>query len=496
MPGVSISTAVRTGPVSTGVAPASTFFLVGETERGTDGAAIKVASLADYATAFGGYEANKHTYQQVRTFFEEGGAEAYIARATAAAGVKATLALQAEPSSAAGVTLTAVGKGVWGNDIYAVATNNSTTFAVEIYYGGTAITNQIFAGSGYVSLSEFIDVVNHSNVLKNYVTASLTASASPTALLKTAASAHPVNGADGSIVAGDFVAALDKFGEELGAGAVAIPGLADGTTDATDVWGPILEHCVANNRIGLCSFGADVSASGAASSSTAYNAADSLDHEYLAFFYPWVNIPSGSGTTLTVPPEAYVAAVRSKMQNATGTWRPYAGIDSESQFVTGVIEGINRTTGDMLDDSYVNAIRIINNTVRIYGARSHSTNTTQWRFITQRETINYVVDRAYAAVEPMVFETINGRKTVFANVRSALISVLEPIRLGGGLYEGFDINGKQIDFGYTVKVDDSINPLSQLETGRIKAQVGVRVSTVGDKIDVTITKSNLTATLV
>jgi hypothetical protein len=73
---------------------------------------------------------------------------------------------------------------------------------------------------------------------------------------------------------------------------------------------------------------------------------------------------------------------------------------------------------------------------------------------------------------------------------------LEPIRQAGGFFEMFDTQGRRVDSGYTITVDDSLNPLAQLETGLIKARVGVRVSSVGDKIDVNIIKSNLTSTLV
>ena len=122
--------------------------------------------------------------------------------------------------------------------------------------------------------------------------------------------------------------------------------------------------------------------------------------------------------------------------------------------------------------------------------------TEQWRFITAREVINYVVNQANIALEPLVFSTIDGRKTIYADITAALQSVLEPVRIAGGLYEGFNALGKRLDYGYTIKVDDSLNPLSQLESGLIKAQVGIRVSTVGDKITVNIVKSNLTTALV
>ena len=499
MPGVSISTAVRTGPVNTGLAPASTFFLVGETERGTDSVAVAISSISEYVSYFGGYEANKYTYQQARTYFEEGGASLYVARVSASQdndGVAATKALEANPSGAAGITLTAVGRGAWGNSIYVAVVNNvDENFDVSVYYGGSTADKLITTIAGNATLADAITAINSSTAASKYVTASLTATAVATRLLEDLAVTNLTGGDDGDIAESDFTDALDLFTLELGAGCVAIPGVADGTSDST-LYNAIKTHCSAHNRIGLLSFANGISDATAASASEAYGASDNSGHEFLAFYHPWVNIPSGSGTALTIPPEAYVAAVRSKMHNRIGSWQPFAGAKSESMFVTGIASAVNRTNGQLLDDARVNAIRVINDTVRIYGARSHSTNTTQWRFITHRDTMNYIIDRCELALEPLVFSTINGRRTIYADIASALKGVMEPIRIAGGLFEGFDNAGRQTDYGYTIRVDDSINPISQLESGLVKAQLGVRISSVGDKIDVTLTKSNLTATLV
>jgi hypothetical protein len=66
----------------------------------------------------------------------------------------------------------------------------------------------------------------------------------------------------------------------------------------------------------------------------------------------------------------------------------------------------------------------------------------------------------------------------------------------GALYPAFDANGRQLDQGYTVRCDAALNPASQLATGLVKATVGVRVSSVGDKIEIEIVKSNLTSSVV
>lgn len=490
MPGVQITTAVRTGPAVTGTAPDSTFFVVGRTERGTDSSAKLVTSLDEYVTYFGGYVADHYTYSSVRTFFEEGGANCYVSRASAADGVAAFRDCAA---SVGGIKLTAVGKGTWGNNIGVTITVASPTMTVTLTYN--AVT---FFSVTVSSIAELKLALENDLVAPNYVSVALLASTNTSSLLTALSPAGSLaTGSDGAILLTDYTAALADFTEELGGGCVAIPGVATGTiaTD-DDVYDAIRTHAIQFNRIGLCSFASGASDSAVRTNSTTYGASDNTGHEYLAFFYPWVQIPSGTGVTLTIPPEGYVAAVRSKTQNSTGSWKAYAGVASNARFVTGIATAISQTTGDLLDAARVNALRVISNDIRIYGARSHSTVTAQWRFITAREVINYVVNQSNIALEPLVFSTIDGRKTIYADVTAALQSVLEPVRIAGGLYEGFNTAGKRLDYGYTIKVDDALNPASQLETGLIKAQVGIRVSTIGDKITVNIVKSNLTTALV
>jgi len=486
MPGVTISTAVRTGATNTGTAPAATFFLLGTAERGKGSVAVAVTSLSDFETKFGEHVTGSYSWYSMKTFFEEGGVSAYFVKVNAAAGVAATKALLA-PSSAAGVTFTAVSKGVWGNSLGFAVTNNTTDFDVTITYSGTTI----FSGTGYGSLSALVTAVNADTTAANYVTCALTASAVSTALLSTAASSAPSNGADGTVAKSDFITAISLFTEELGAGAVAAPGIATGSSDSA-LYDALRTHAAANNRVALAGFASTNTLAQARSASTGYTGTTS--HEFMAFYHPWVYIPQGSAT-VELPPEAYVAAVRARTHNSTGPWKAYAGVASEARFVSGLTQAVSRADADLMDASYVNPLRLVNGRVRIYGARSHSSVVAQWRFITAREVINYISVQANNRLEDLVFSTIDGRSTLFANIINAIQSVVEPIRIEGGFYEGFDSLGKRIDYGYTIKCDASLNPVADLETGTVKARVGVRVSSVGDKIEVDLIKSNLTTAL-
>lgn len=487
MAGVTITTAVRTGAVNVGTAPAAKFFLLGTAERGKGSVAVAVTSLEDFEDKFGVHVSGSYSWYSMKTFFEEGGAQAYFVKVDADAGVAATNAFTSAIAAGPGVTFTAVSKGAWGNTATFVVTNNVTTFDVAIAYSGTTI----FSGTGYTSLTELVEAANANTTLANYYTCALTSGADASHLLASSASSSAVNGADGTVAKSDFISAISLFTEDLGSGAVAAPGVATGSSDAT-LYDALRTHAASYNRIALCGFASSATLAQARTASTGYTGTTS--HEYMAFYHPWVQIPNGS-VTVDIPAEAYVAAVRSRTHNAVGAWKAYAGVASEAKFVTGITLPVSRSDADLMDASYVNPLRVINGRVRIYGARSHSSVVAQWRFITSRDTINYINVEANNRLEDLVFSTIDGRSTLYANIINAIQSVVEPIRINGGFYEGFAADGRRIDYGYTIKCDASLNPLSQLEAGTVKARLGVRVSSIGDKIEVDLIKSNLTTAL-
>jgi len=487
MPGVTITTAVRTGATNVGTAPGATFFLVGTSERGNGSVAQAVTSLEDFETKYGAHVSGSYSWYSMKTFFEEGGVSAYFGRVTASAGVAGTKALTTATATGPGITFTAVGKGAWANSLAFTATNNTTTFDLSVTYSGTTV----FSGTGYATLTECITAVNADTTAKLYFTAALTASAVASQLLATAAATSPSNGADGSVAKSDAIAALAFFTDDMGSGAVAAPGFATGSSD-TALYDALRTHAASYNRVALCGFVSTATLAQARSASTGYTGTTS--HEYMAFYHPWVQIPVGTAT-VDIPAEAYVAAVRSRTHNAVGAWKAYAGVASEASFITGIALAVSRADADLMDASYVNPIRLINGRVRIYGARSHSTVTAQWRFITARDTINYIVTQANNRLEDLVFSTIDGRSTLFANIINSIQSVVEPIRINGGFYEGFATDGRRIDYGYTIKCDASLNPVATLETGTVSARLGVRVSSIGDKIEVDLIKSNLTTAL-
>ena len=67
MPGISVTTAVRTGPTGNGDIVAGQWFVVGEAERGDITKPTLCRSFSDYVKFYGDYQAG-NLYQYVKTY--------------------------------------------------------------------------------------------------------------------------------------------------------------------------------------------------------------------------------------------------------------------------------------------------------------------------------------------------------------------------------------------------------------------------------------------
>lgn len=485
MPGIVVNTSVRTGPSTENQNPAATFFIVGQTQRGPASVPKLITSIADYEAIYGEYVSYGETHQQTQTFFEEGGAQVYVSRVVGASATAGTRNLL-DSSSATSITLTAVGAGDWSANLTVDVLSIGAGVSLRFKLNGELV----YATGEVATVAAAVNRINNSVVAGRYATAVGVGANLPAVISNAAFSA----GTDDRsyITTSTYINALTSFDLDLGPGAVAVPGQYGST-----IWTALAAHAKEYNRIALLGFeqpSNEYTYIEAADDGAAFGSTVGAEHS--AMYWPWITMVNETGTALTISPEGYVAAKRSIALNSVGAHQPYAGLISRSTFITGISNRIDRVVGDYLDDSRVNALRIIDGAVRIYGARSLSVDEDNFRFLNSRETLNFVVFQAQRALENLVFSPIDGRQSLFSLVEAQLVFILEPLRLAGGLFEAFDATGRRIDNGYSVQVNDAINPITQLAGGLLRAKVGVRVSGVSDLIQVDVTKSNLTASVV
>lgn len=484
MPGVNVSTNVRSGPSAGAQPPSGQLFLAGVFERGSVTTAVRVRSVAELQLYFGNSTTYSTGYDQAYTFFSEGGDQAYIARVAGSAATIGTLSLvDSAVTPLATLTVNAANPGAWSQNLTVEISAGPTpeTFRMTLRLNGAIVEdyNNLTSPDDAVLKfqgSPYVDVINAGST-------SDPSEINPKVAAPTSLSAGTDDRA--TLTSTDYVNALSMFASSYGDGAVAIPGQTGSV-----IFNALIDHAKANNRIALLA-----SARGASVANLQSDVA-SLNSEYAGLFAPWVVIPgTNSLNNKAISPEGYVAAMRARGHDLFGPWRAPAGDFAKARYVIDVDQNFNSLDSNLLDDSRVSVIRRIKDTVRLYGWRSTSTNTDAWAYLKDRDTINRIVNASQDGLEPFVFEPIDGQGRLQQAVNGALVGILDPMAQAGGLYAIFDADGNEIDPGYVVDTSSAINPLSSLATGTINATIAVRISPTGALINLVITKVGLLSSL-
>ncbi len=483
MIGVTTKTATRSGPASSPVPATGRYFIVGKFDRGLIGAPVRVRSMADVERAYGGRVTFGSGYDDLKTYFEEGGAEAHVIRVVGPAATVGTKTFNDKASTPVPtLKVDAISPGAW-----------SAGVTVEVKAGTVAGTYSLTV-RGPVGDAEVFDNLANSADAATALTASAwvrgtdlgAATAAPNNIIAPAAAAALTAGNDdrAAITAARATDALALFGVELGTGAVALPGFP-----ASQVGAAAAAHAATHGRLYLGAEGPGATAAAVKAAAAALTA----NGDHAGLFYPWIRVPLGGGKTKLVSPEGYVAACRARGHASEGPWRAPAGEIAEARYVVDVETPISQAAGDDLNSAGVSAIRVIKGGVRLYGWRSLSADVENFRLLTGRDVLNCLRYAGEDALESLVFRTIDSGGQLLGLLKTKLIGVVEPYRAAGGLYALTDEDGDAVDSGYSVDVGPAVNPPALLAQNRLAAVVAVRVSPTGEQIEQTIVKAALTA---
>lgn len=491
MPGVQIRTGATSGPAAPGRSPASTFFVVGQAERGPTGTPVKIASMSDFVRIFGGSTAFSTLYDTVRTFFEEGGSRAYVLRIVGDGATKGALSTSLQDRAATPVStlsVTAVSEGAWSSRVGVKVLDGAATgvFRLQVLLDGKVVEDYANLHNPAEAVAQVNDSVRASSYIR--LTDMGSESVAPTnnpAVVSTAVSLSAGSDDRASLVTADYTDALALFTIGLGDGAVAIPGLGSAVHAA------LIEHADTHDRVAL------LSAERTADEATLLSTAAAIDAPRAALFAPWIKIPDGAGGTKVISPEGYIAAVRARAHDITGPWRPAAGEIAKARWV--LAPDMIFTNSNDLDDGKVNVILTIAASVRNYGWRSLSADAANWKFLSSADLVNRVVVLAKALLEPYVFAPVDDRGHLLTAIAGTLEGIVKPIADLGGLY-GFseeDSTGASVerDPGYKIVVDGALNPRATLAGNEVFAQLGLRPAPTAALIFLDVTKASVTAAL-
>lgn len=484
MPGVVVTTGAVAGPSAPTLAPASTYFAVGLAERGATDKAVLVNSFAQYQAEFGVLTTYSPLFDDIKTFFEEGGSRAYIARTVGPAATTGILTgglLDRHATTpVATINIAARNQGAWSSRVSVQVLNGSvaSTFRIQVLLDGKIQRD-------YANLRTPQEAV--SRMTGDPFVKATDAGSATTAPLNNPAVVGPVAltaGTDdrASVDATAYTAALPRFEIGFGDGAVAIPGIGP------SVHAALIAHAVAYNRLAL------LVEARTADKTTLTGTAGALDAPRAGLFAPWIRVPDGFGGTKTISPEGFVAAARAKA-HAVGPWKAAAGESSRARYAVAADIVYSTADSDDLDSAKVSVIRTVASSLRLYGWRSLAADQENWGLLTNADTVNRVVTEAYKQLEPYVFDVIDARGHLLAKIEGTLTGIVLPMADANGLFARIAADGTVLDPGYRVTVSDDINPVSSLALNRVLAQLGIRVSPTAAMVELTVTKAAVTAAL-
>lgn len=489
-PGVVVETGVTPVGGSLDPDPGATYFVIGLTERGSVTEPILVRSMSEVTDKTGARVPYGSVFDDLQTFFAEGGGHAYIARVVGDGATVGTLILDDRAGAPLEtIRLDAANPGAW-----------STQVSVEIVDGDAADTFRINVRLND-SIAEIyndldspvtaVDAINNSSALltaTNLGSATAAPNNIPALLASTPLSAGTDDRA--SVVAADHVAAADAlFEPDLGPGDIAAPGQPSSAVGAG-----LKAHAAANRRIALLAPASSSSVAQARAAALALRGG--AGSESAALFYPHIQVPDGAGGTRTISPEGYVAAVHSRAIREFGPWRAPAGEIAAARYVTAVETVLSRGDLDTLADGLVNPIRTSRGgTPRLYGWRSLSNDAVNLRMLTAAGVLAVAAHRAEQVLERYVFSSPDAGGLLFAEAATDLAGIFEPWRVAGGLYEQIGPDGDAVDAGYVIDLGPNVNTPDSLARNEINAVIGLRVSPVGELIRVRITKVPVNSSL-
>lgn len=191
------------------------------------------------------------------------------------------------------------------------------------------------------------------------------------------------------------------------------------------------------------------------------------DNQRLAFFGPWLKLPStdatGRGGFLAYPPSGHVCGAIAAAETATGIHR--TGANLPLRYVEGVTLDIDDALQAVLNHEAVNAIRIFpGRGIRVFGSRTISSDPA-WRYVTTRRIVDAIEKTLERRLAWLVFEpnSLMTRQAAHVAVSTFLAR----------LWRDGVLAGDSPEAAFTVKVDEENNPAATRDAGQFIIEIGV-----------------------
>lgn len=462
----STAPASRGAPTDTG-----TLFVTGTAGRGPVNTAVLVHSMGDCVRVFGQRNAEyAGLYDYVDVFFREGGSRVYVSRQAGPGAAEATVDIP----GATGVSIVATAKypGDFYNDLDVKAVSSGPGFKLQILDADGVLLAES------AELASKADAPSFSN---DYVAFTPGAGDDMPTQGDTAYSLAGGDADAGNITQTQKTAALAAFGKTLGPGRVAAPGDTNAAMHTV-----MADHAEANNRIAFVWLG-DTPTVGtltsAAATRSAYGNADRM-----AMFAGSVLVPGGAaGVTRVVPLDAAAAGLEARKDGRGDTGRVAAFDDFPFNYVSDLSQDYTDADRETLVLAGINVAHDAFGSLEMYSYVTAQPRQDGTYWMLNAANIRMAIQAEAERIGyHFLGKSIDGQGRALGQLEGSLKGVLLRYFEAGSLF------GSVPNEAFSVVVDFSNNPASELAEGNVYASLNVRISPYAELVTIDLVTTPIT----
>ena len=196
--------------------------------------------------------------------------------------------------------------------------------------------------------------------------------------------------------------------------------------------------------------------------------------DYGAIYFPYIRVfdmptqllnPDGNGR-IALPPSGHMAGIYSRVDHERGVFKAPA-----NEVVRGALDlghQVSRSQQDGLNPYGINCIRLINDNITVWGARTIGGDANQdLKYINVRRTLIFLRESIDRGTQWAVFEPND--QGLWAKITRNVVAFLTTVWASGALF------GSTPQDAFYVKCDAETNPPADRDLGMVTTEIGVAI---------------------
>lgn len=183
-----------------------------------------------------------------------------------------------------------------------------------------------------------------------------------------------------------------------------------------------------------------------------------------AVYAPWLKVHDAlTSQTVDAPPSGHICGIYARIDAERGVFK--APANTVVRGALNLTHHLSAADQDILNPASVNAIRVFPDGIKVWGARTLSGASSEWRYVPVRRLASFIEESIQKGTQWAVFEPND--QTLWASIERNVDAFLNTYWREGALA------GPRPEAAYFVKCNSETMTQSDIEAGIINIQIGI-----------------------